>query len=384
LRKVFNIQRQVLAWLYESNSTDSIGKMFGFGAETIRKRLKQYNIERSKVVNKIPSKKTLLELQSSKSLVQIGEHFNVKQTLVHKWLDHHNIEANHKLRQPRANGHSAKIADSLRGRTYPEKRQGLNKKCATCNVEFYVSPPRLRQSERHYCSIKCKGISIRLDDYSKVCPQCDEHFCRREGETAGNYQKRVYCSRDCANIAHPPPIFKGADSPHYKGIYARKKQPRGGQNKWRRQVLSRDEATCQHCKRSDVPVVAHHVLSWEDFPEQREDPDNGLTLCNPCHYKEHGWNLSDEGIKVLVNDKGIETRRWVGACLWCDAFLVKQASDMRRQDGTYRTYGFCNHSCRSQAFGLAHSGMPKSELKGFCFTAVYEAWAKEKKASQNG
>ena len=160
---------------------------------------------------------------------------------------------------------------------------------------------------------------------------------------------------------------------------ARSKQGRGRTSTWVKQVLIRDEATCQHCGDKDVPLVAHHLLSFEDFPEHRLDVDNGLTLCNPCHYKEHDWVLTEAGIRSLVDSRGIETRRWVGECLWCDTFLVKQASDMRRPDGSYRTYGFCNKKCAAKANGYAREGVPGYQVKGLKVSKIFEQWVVQKK-----
>ena len=125
-------------------------------------------------------------------------------------------------------------------------------------------------------------------------------------------------------------------------------------------------------------MVAHHILSWEDFPELRNELANGITLCNPCHFREHGWSISQAGIQKLIDDRGIEQRRWVGSCLWCDSFLVKQASDLRRADGTYRTYGFCNKECAMQASGSIRKGMTKADIKGLKVSDIFEQWAEDK------
>ena len=58
--------------------------------------------------------------------------------------------------------------------------------------------------------------------------------------------------------------------------------------RWRFDVFARDEFTCQRCgDNRGGNLVGHHVRSFADFPELRFDVDNGLTLCIPCHEKEH-------------------------------------------------------------------------------------------------
>ena len=61
---------------------------------------------------------------------------------------------------------------------------------------------------------------------------------------------------------------------------------------WRTQVFERDNHTCRRCftrsgdwsaKGKRVNLVAHHIKSWQDYPELRYDVDNGATLCVKCH-----------------------------------------------------------------------------------------------------
>ena len=62
---------------------------------------------------------------------------------------------------------------------------------------------------------------------------------------------------------------------------------------WRISVFERDDFTCQKCgyrngngtKRRDLN--AHHIVRWAESIELRYILDNGMTLCVPCHIKEH-------------------------------------------------------------------------------------------------
>lgn len=55
---------------------------------------------------------------------------------------------------------------------------------------------------------------------------------------------------------------------------------------WRTAVFARDGYHCRQCGASG-DLQAHHVESWAKHPEKRLDVENGLTLCVPCHEKEH-------------------------------------------------------------------------------------------------
>ena len=56
---------------------------------------------------------------------------------------------------------------------------------------------------------------------------------------------------------------------------------------WRNAVFERDNYTCQVCGARGVKVNAHHRKQYAFFPELRYDPDNGVTLCVPCHKAVH-------------------------------------------------------------------------------------------------
>jgi hypothetical protein len=58
---------------------------------------------------------------------------------------------------------------------------------------------------------------------------------------------------------------------------------------WRNKVYARDFWTCQDCgkKCNGKSIVAHHLKSFNDFPELRFIVSNGVTLCRSCHKKRH-------------------------------------------------------------------------------------------------
>lgn len=57
--------------------------------------------------------------------------------------------------------------------------------------------------------------------------------------------------------------------------------------RWAASVKKRDYFTCQICERRGVELNAHHVNSWDMFPDERYDLDNGITLCTNCHHRFH-------------------------------------------------------------------------------------------------
>lgn len=61
--------------------------------------------------------------------------------------------------------------------------------------------------------------------------------------------------------------------------------------RWRFNVYSRDNFTCQNCGDSrGGNLHAHHIKPYADYPESRFEINNGITLCQKCHKAIHAAN----------------------------------------------------------------------------------------------
>jgi hypothetical protein len=57
---------------------------------------------------------------------------------------------------------------------------------------------------------------------------------------------------------------------------------------WAKLVKTRDKQACRECGCTDRKILhAHHIRSWEDYPNLRYDVNNGITLCIFCHAAKH-------------------------------------------------------------------------------------------------
>ena len=52
---------------------------------------------------------------------------------------------------------------------------------------------------------------------------------------------------------------------------------------WRKSVFERDNYTCRICGRRGCFLNAHHINSWNDYPQYRYDIKNGITICIEHH-----------------------------------------------------------------------------------------------------
>lgn len=62
--------------------------------------------------------------------------------------------------------------------------------------------------------------------------------------------------------------------------------------KWSKNILKRDNYTCQLCHEKSemghhVELNAHHIKAWKDYPDDRFNLENGITLCVDCHRYVH-------------------------------------------------------------------------------------------------
>lgn len=136
--------------------------------------------------------------------------------------------------------------------------------------------------------VKDKIIQTNIQKYNSRSPMQNKNVVRKAQNTClikygvKNYGA-IYASE-----------HKGALSPTWKGgvNHHRVERATFEYRDWRKQVFSRDHYTCQCCgdkskKSHKVELHAHHIFNWKDNANKRYSIDNGITLCNKCHYSFH-------------------------------------------------------------------------------------------------
>jgi hypothetical protein len=94
-------------------------------------------------------------------------------------------------------------------------------------------------------------------------------------------------------------------------------------------------------------------VSFADAPDLRWEISNGVTVCDECHWKRHGWNVSPAHIDTVSN--GVRHRRWEGHCEWCDVFISKRWSDV-----TGKSHHFCSRSHAMKWLARKRWGTPEN------------------------
>lgn len=125
-------------------------------------------------------------------------------------------------------------------------------------------------------------------------------WCKNDFTT--NTKTRKYCSHDCYVMAN-------SGENNYRYIKDRKLVrldiERGGplHKEWSKKVKNRDGWKCKLNNHDCLgKLVAHHILSWKDYPDLRYEVSNGITLCkkhHPLKRKDELENISF--FKSLIN-----------------------------------------------------------------------------------
>lgn len=105
------------------------------------------------------------------------------------------------------------------------------------------------------------------------------------------------------NITNNPSV-SGSKNHNWKGgITPENVKLRGNTNykQWRFSVFKRDDFVCKKCGQKSGILNAHHIESFNGYPELRTRISNGITLCFNCHKNfHHQYGRGDNNKKQLI------------------------------------------------------------------------------------
>lgn len=151
--------------------------------------------------------------------------------------------------------------------------------CRTCSKSIYLMPYEVKSGRKKYCS---KGCLYKGDSYTKLFEKGHKDLVPKEkrGHTEETRIKISVSSKGkhsgplAWNWKHDRSMVKVGDrhlnDPLQKG--------------WRKAVKDRDGWKCR-IGNSDClgRLEAHHILRYSEYPELRNDINNGITLCQAHH-----------------------------------------------------------------------------------------------------
>jgi len=154
---------------------------------------------------------------------------------------------------------------------------------------------RERRIGRKFCSWKCMGLARR----GKSTWMKGKHFTKRQLEKL----RLSHLKQVAWNKGKHCPQFSGKNHWNWQGgITKLNWQIRRSleYKNWQREILARDNFTCQDCKdKRGGNLEVHHIKDFSNLLKKYHiktlkqalnckelwDPNNGKTLCVPCHKK---------------------------------------------------------------------------------------------------
>lgn len=155
-----------------------------------------------------------------------------------------------------------------------------------------------------------KGLTTEMDERilklseakkgKKLGPLSEEHR-RKISESNKGKNKGKKPSEEALNKRRGPNHYgwKGGVTPEHEMI-----RHSDDYRRWRKIVFDRDNHVCQLCNERGKKLIAHHLLSFSEYPEFRLEPENGFTLCKKCHliiHKNFPTYIYEKGINVYEN-----------------------------------------------------------------------------------
>lgn len=143
-----------------------------------------------------------------------------------------------------------------------------------------------------YCGDTCKAVGAQRRRKLRACPRCGTQFGMRV-MPSGYKMWTVYCSAECADADHADRMRGSGNSNFkrlgkYSNLYAQMRDI----------ILERDDHQCVACAELERSIPwgsqvrtnlhIHHI----DEDTHHNDPENLITLCQPCHSKHHVGTLA--------------------------------------------------------------------------------------------
>lgn len=166
--------------------------------------------------------------------------------------------------------------------------------CHHCQKEFHQFPSEVKRGRR-YCSVACsltripwnRGVKTGIVPRSAFKPG---HMPWSK-TVAGTGKMKAW------NRGLKLPHLSGPNSSRWRGGTSRAVKNgyySADYKRWRQDVFTRDEYTCQACGICAGTLKnAHHIKPFAKYVQGRFDVVNGITLCTNCHREIHSIERSN-------------------------------------------------------------------------------------------
>ena len=154
--------------------------------------------------------------------------------------------------------------------------------CYICGKEFNRKPALIKRAEHPVCSRECQNILKQREWVETKCCICGKPLMRRASRM--EIRPNPVCSKECRVVLQHrikfdetiPDEVRQTDRNYFPENRA-----------FIKQVMSRDNYTCQVCGQEGGELQVHHLNGYNWDIDNRYNPENGITLCKKCHADFH-------------------------------------------------------------------------------------------------
>lgn len=158
-------------------------------------------------------------------------------------------------------------------------------KCAG-NIKYTLEDIKSKVKELN------SNIEILSNEYKGAFGELKCRCLKDENEWVTNWH-RLSQGKGCPECKRQ--LFKGENNPRWNPNLSEEERKANESERhtieykqWVKEVLKRDNFTCQCCGSSKSGTLrTHHLNGFDSFIEERTDINNGITLCEDCHKKFH-------------------------------------------------------------------------------------------------
>lgn len=174
--------------------------------------------------------------------------------------------------------------------------------CPTCSKSRFVAYSQDWNIRTGKCGMQCISCKLKSTPNSGWFKKGRKGYCywtgkKRSKETVEKH--RVWMVTNCpmrGKKTSDPAKYKmrlaklgkyGALASRWEGgkTQGQKVRMLAPYKQWHKDVLKRDDYTCQMCFIRGGKLEVDHIKSFSGYPELRLELSNGRTLCKPCHKK---------------------------------------------------------------------------------------------------
>ena len=159
--------------------------------------------------------------------------------------------------------------------------------CDYCKKTIKVKKNEIERNNHHFCNKECYD-KWQSSKEEVSCDYCKEPIKLRKSEIERS--NHHFCSQECYS-KWSSENKKGENNPNWNPNLTDKERQecRGieGYSAFVKQVLRRDNYSCQITGKRDAKLEVHHLNCYSKFKEERTDINNGITLSKEIHRLFH-------------------------------------------------------------------------------------------------